>query len=271
MEKDNPIIGVFKDFIEGKITPRQYHEWFLEKKQELITIFGEYVVRSSLEIKDSHFTENDGLYLYHRVFQILTYIGEILCKYDISFSDAMIQFYYKEAQRILEEERPLAHFAAKIDTQLRKTYQCEFDAHSWAGVFAKRMFKKYQDAGSPRSVLKWIEENVMPEFVCLTAKPVWHCKFGANYWPMGGDNPAVFLGQFDVPEQNVYENHFISGITVYVFGFKIPEEHGTFRVEYITFDHVTNDASQSIEEHYREEEKRMKKEEKQRKKEEKKN
>jgi hypothetical protein len=270
MEKDNPIIGVFKDFIEGKITPRQYHEWFLEKKQELFVIFNEYTVRS-LEIGDFYFTEDGESDLCHRSYQVLTDIGKILSKYNVLFSDKIIQFYWNEAQRIREEERPLAHFAFKIDTQLRKTYQCEFDAHSWTGTFTKRMFKKYKDAGSPRSVLKWIEENVIPEFICLTTKPIWHSKFGAIIWPMKNGNPAVFLGQFDVPEQEVYENRFISGITVYVFGVKIPEEYGAFHVEFITFDHVTNDTSQSIEEHYKEEEKRMKKEKRQRKKEEKKN
>jgi hypothetical protein len=270
MEKDDPIIGVFSDFIEGKITPLQYHEWFQENQKELIVTFGEYIVRNNLEIGGFYFTENGESYLCHRIFQILTHIGEILCKYNISFSDAMIQFYHNEAEKISKLMRPLVHFVSKIDTQLKKTYQCEFDAHSWRGAFVKRMFKKYQDAGSPRSVLKWIEENVIPEFICLTTKPTWHDKSGAIIWPMKNGNPAVFLGQFDVHEQEVYENRFISGITVYVFGVKVPEEYG-FHVEFITFDHVTNDTSQSIEEHYKEEEKRMKKEEKQRKKDEKKN
>ena len=79
--------------------------------------------------------------------------------------------------------------------------------------------------------------------------------------------PTIFLKQFDVfdeSNQKILEEKFVHGITVYVFGYQVQTEDG-FEIKYTVFDHVTNDTSQSIEEHYKEEEKRMKKEEKQRK------
>ena len=161
--------------------------------------------------------------------------------------------YLFESQRIDKIESPIVAFGFKINDALKKVYRCELGCLP-VGLFVKKMYKKYIDAGSPRSINKWILNNVIQEFVCLTNKPVWHDNQGVIYWPIKNGNPTVFLGQFDVAEQKVYEERFIGGITVYIFGCKNPREYDI--LDFVTFYHIANDESQTVEEHYRDEERR---------------
>lgn len=164
----------------------------------------------------------------------------------------------KERQHALDPDKEKrTHFYFKIEDALKKLYKCEPKTNS-EGLFIKTQWEKYKEAGFPRSVIKWVEENVMPLFICMTDKPKWTEKGFTIHWPFHNDEPMVFYGQFD--SKIIANNGKLVPRRIFVFGYRemIPEYNG-FTQHYYTFDQSINDGNESIESHYRKEERRMKK------------
>jgi hypothetical protein len=266
MKHKDQILSFFKDFVEGKIPVHQYCNWLEEQRENILSLFNKETLRD-ITINKVFFEERENEFHY-RMCQVLSDIGKILLEENINFSNKELDFHREESIKIHKEEEPIRNFRSKMDNFLLKSpLRCEIGGLE-LGPFTKRIYKKYCEDGSPRKINDWMTANLLPEFICLhSTLPKWHAKNQIISWPVYGDMPAIFLKQFDVfdeSNQKILEEKFVHGITVYVFGYQVQTEDG-FEIKYTVFDHVTNDTSQSIEEHYKEEEKRMKKEEKQRK------
>lgn len=252
----------FKKFIEGQISPVEYCTWMKNAEDDLSKLLDKDLI-NKITIDQCFFEERSNE-LHYRLNQVMFHIGIILKGEGIAFSDTTREFHQKEANRILEEEKPLSEFLSKLESAVENSVlKCAISCRV-TSPFIQRLYKRYMEDGTPPKGKKfndWFTNAVLPEFISLDGKyPRWYSKFGITKWPIYGDSPEVFLKQFIIPEQDVKNGRFIGGLSVYVFGHKVPvPEAEGFKIEYTVFDHTIDEQGQSIEEHYTDEDKRSRK------------
>jgi hypothetical protein len=97
--------------------------------------------------------------------------------------------------------------------------------------FIEELYSKFKTAGSPKDIEQWIFDNIKDQFQFIDTPPNW-VEDEPN-WPFMNAKPMIFIGQHDIRAGKVADNQLDSGITLYLFGARIPYKDG-FKLEYVT-------------------------------------
>ena len=155
----------------------------------------------------------------------------------------------EEACAILEKEgiafkRSSRYEEEHIEAEAIRAPRSEFDSQvmefveekargSHDNAFLDRMYRLYQADGEPADVKSWMRKNVTPEFKSVSKRPKWRHE---PQWPIIEGKPAVFLKQFDVPENDVTREYYTWDTTVYVFGYRVPINESSYETRHVVVD-----------------------------------
>lgn len=155
-----------------------------------------------------------------------------------------------------EEMKQLyVHFYFKLEDLVKKKFKCEFGG-GMESAFVKHVVSKYLEAGSPRAVNKWLaSQDFLSHFVYMKEPPVWYEHFGVNYWPFHDGWPMIFFGQLDTQIEGMTPGQY-APYSLLTFGYKEYEDIG-FNLHFTTILQNMDDGCESIEEHYRKENRRL--------------
>ena len=104
-------------------------------------------------------------------------------------------------------------------------------------AISDRLYAEYVEAGTPRNWRQWIRERIEPMFLCAGDRPNW--VGGTPMWAFLNDKPMVFIRQFTLGSGPVETTALSDGLTLYLFGLRVPTETGQ-RLEYrVVEDHAS--------------------------------
>lgn len=106
--------------------------------------------------------------------------------------------------------------------------------------FVKMLYQQHNDVGKPKNKREWIRKELKKHFVCLTTLPAWIERLTIPSWPFFEGRPMVFIGQLNVPHNEVSEVTFSPGAVLYIFGSKKPvsDVPGGWEMEYRVIEQV---------------------------------
>ena len=95
--------------------------------------------------------------------------------------------------------------------------------------FIEGLYAMYISAGEPKNTKGWLREHLRERFRSVGDRPRW--VEGKPAWPWLDGKPMVFLGEFQVLKTETAREHATPGVTLYVFGARVPTTGG-WRMEY---------------------------------------
>jgi len=164
-------LEVIKNFVEAKITPREF-EKLLQENQELIAVLeGDFSLPSYIEESDLYtFVIGQNYSNIEHVFNVQVLLSDFLKENSVKH----------ERNKRYEE---LFNVVLKVQP---KWLNISFDYLSNLMNSAPLLNGKELQA--------WIKEEIKNEFRCLKSPPKW---LQAPCWPLEDGKPLIFVGQLD--------------------------------------------------------------------------